>query len=615
VSTPENTETKAAATPEASPLPTWLREVDNALVIAPHVVITGNVLDYHLVSGQLVHSVPEALWHILEPAGYEFLLLFDPIESAVSLLPDNQQTRAAALEVLGTPMGEVGSRASIDLGRCMSSVQESSRRAALAVEQASRLLLDPQSPNPEVLRQFQLAERLATTVAPNARDGGASLYNVCFWIARSERDLPDWFASSNPRVRLVAIPEPDAASLRVHISQLARARKGKDAELTEEDLEMINKAVDATVGMQLRAVEEINQLAKRHGFGFEGFPDAARAYRVGISDSPWQQSETRDRVLKAPSVLSTRVLGQEAAIRRSLDILARSVTGLTGAQTSGLGQRPRGVLFFAGPTGVGKTELAKALTELIFGSEDRYHRFDMSEFRLEQAEARLIGAPPGYVGHGSGGELTNAMRRQPFSVVLFDEIEKAHPRILDKFLQILDDGRLTDGAGATVYFTEAILIFTSNLGMDHPLDDGTELADAPPGLMESVVRERIQTHFREELGRPELLNRLGDNIVVFRFITPEVANGIFSLCLDRIAARVESAQGVELEIADGARETLRAHATGNLSMGGRGILNALESALVNPLARYLFEKETQRGETVTVEAVRETLDGWELEIS
>jgi ATP-dependent Clp protease ATP-binding subunit ClpB len=623
----------AATGPDAPFVQTWLREVDNSLVIAPHVVIVGNVLDYQLVSGELVGSVPEALWRVLALASYEFLLVFDPL-NGVSVLPEDAY--AAAAEFLGVPVGEEGERLSATLEECLRATQEGPRkRVALAVEQASRLLGDARSPNPGAFQYFQLAEWLAATTLPTAL-GGSSLYNVCFWIAQSERDLPDWFAS-NPRVRLVTLPMPTPTDRRRLIVELTQAESescsglspqqkshfepdgGWKAGLSLQLIEQVNEAVDATAGLQLRTLSEINQLAQRHGTGLEGLPAAARAYRVGIADSPWDQEETRARVRKAASALAQRVLGQDAAIRLSLDILTRGVTGLSGAQTTGSGQRPRGVLFYAGPTGVGKTELAKALTKVIFGQEDRYVRFDMSEFTAEQAEARLIGAPPGYIGHNAGGELTNAMRRQPFSLVLFDEIEKAHPRILDKFLQIIDDGRLTDGAGATVFFSEAILVFTSNKGMNESLPGGGVIsANTPPEIMEATVLKGIGRYFRapgpEGLGRPELLNRFGDNIVVFRYITPEVAIGIFDLCLARITARVKEAQGVALVLSDIARESLRAFATADLSMGGRGILNCLEAALVNPLARHLFEMPPVRGQAVRVEAARKTPAGWELDV-
>jgi ATP-dependent Clp protease ATP-binding subunit ClpA len=301
------------------------------------------------------------------------------------------------------------------------------------------------------------------------------------------------------------------------------------------------------------------------------------------------------------------VRGQRGAVVKTIDILMRSVMGLTGAQTRSGGNRPRGVLFFAGPTGVGKTELAKTLTQLVFGDDRAYLRFDMSEFAEEHTGARLLGAPPGYIGYDAGGELTNAVRDKPFAVVLFDEIEKAHPRILDKFLQILDDGRLTDGRGETAYFSEAILVFTSNLGIF--VDDGhgqrvqTVRPGDPPQVVEARVRSAIEDYFKFRLSRPEILNRIGDNIVVFGFITPDIAAQIFAGMLRNVQARVRNEHKVELAIDDAVRARLQERCIADLSNGGRGIGNRLESLFVNPLARALFRFPLEGRDTVSVTAL------------
>jgi ATP-dependent Clp protease ATP-binding subunit ClpA len=268
-------------------------------------------------------------------------------------------------------------------------------------------------------------------------------------------------------------------------------------------------------------------------------------------------------------------------------------------------------MFFAGPTGVGKTELAKAAAELLFGQTDSFLRFDMSEFAAEHSDHRLVGAPPGYVGYEAGGELTSAVRRQPFRVILFDEIEKAHRRVLDKFLQILDEGRLTDGQGVTTYFSECVLIFTSNLGVMGPDPDheGRRAPIVERGedyeQVEKKVRQAIAEHFTNEIGRPELLNRFGDNIVVFDYISDPAADMIFEQQVGSITRRLAEEQRVSLVLAGEARAALSAICTANPDNGGRGIGNMLESALINPLGRALFDQELRPGSTVTVTSVKQ----------
>jgi ATP-dependent Clp protease ATP-binding subunit ClpA len=233
----------------------------------------------------------------------------------------------------------------------------------------------------------------------------------------------------------------------------------------------------------------------------------------------------------------------------------------------------------------------------------------MSEFAEEHSSARLLGAPPGYVGFDAGGELTNAVREKPFSVVLFDEIEKAHPRILDKFLQILEDGRLTDGRGDTAYFSETVLVFTSNLGIYVEDANGQRVQNVRPGddyqVVEQKVRDAISDYFKFRLSRPKLLNRIGDNIVVFNFITPDVAERIFDGMLYNVARRLQEENKLRLTMPVVVRNQLLERCTRDLGNGGRGIGNQLESAFINPLARALFDQALEGKKTVAINSLSE----------
>ncbi|MBQ5755379.1 MAG: ATP-dependent Clp protease ATP-binding subunit, partial [Oscillospiraceae bacterium] len=263
------------------------------------------------------------------------------------------------------------------------------------------------------------------------------------------------------------------------------------------------------------------------------------------------------------------------------------------------------------PTGTGKTELAKSIAELLFDDESACIRFDMSEYGEPQSDQKLLGAPPGYVGYEAGGQLTNAVRERPFSILLFDEIEKAHTSIFDKFLQILDDGRMTDGRGETVYFNECIIIFTSNLGITVP--DPT----SPTGRREAVryedhlpyeelsrrINEGVKDHFVKTMGRPEIYNRLGNNILVFDYIREDVVDQILEKQLGNVAESLAKNQSLTLLVEPGARAVLREHALRNLGNGGRGVGNAVEEMFLNPLSRVIFDVAPPAGSLIHIQDI------------
>lgn len=584
-------------------VPRWLRDLDRQLPIRSQFIISGNIRDSVLTQiGATSLPVPllRGLWERLKAQDFRYLLIYDPADG-LRVYPNEPSVVELATKIHELKLQEgsmpMGLESLAGLMKKLSASREA--RAALVLDFASRLARAPDHLDAGEHRFFVAAEKLSLSASPVIPAGGAGqpLFNPILWLVNRPQDLPSWFALDSERIASLVVGRPDYETRQVAAQQLIRLFpdvKEADAALQAE---AVRRYADSTDGLTLAALADIAQLAVRQGIPLGGIEDAVRSYKVGVADNPWRKDYLKDKIRNARAALEERVKGQHQAATKTVDILMRSAMGLTGAQARSGGGRPRGVLFFAGPTGVGKTELAKTLTQLMFGDERAYIRFDMSEFADEHTGARLLGAPPGYIGYDAGGELTAAVRERPFAVILFDEIEKAHPRILDKFLQILEDGRLTDGRGDTAYFSEAVLIFTSNLGIYVEDEHGQRVQNVKPGdsyeVVETRVREAIGNHFKYRLGRPEILNRIGDNIVVFNFITPDIAGLILDGMLKNVTRRLAAEQQVELTIPAPIRIQLLELCTRDLSNGGRGIGNTLESVFINPLARALFAEDLE----------------------
>lgn len=596
--------------------PRWVQDLERLLAIRSQFIISGNIRDSFLVplSGGMPALVPllRALWESLRTQGYRCLLVYDPVDG-IRVYPNENEPRALAERLFDLRLANGAQPISLEsLGNLMRNVAAQREvRCALMVDFASRIIRQADHLSEAEQRFFVAAEKLslyAAALLPN-EGGGPLLFNPILWLVNRPQDLPSWFALDSERVASLIVSRPDYETRQAAASQLAVLFAGHNEASEAARLKFVKRFTEGTEGMSLTALSDITELASRQNLGIDAIEDAVRCYKVGALDNPWRKDYLRSKIRDAQSFIEDRVKGQHRAVVKTLDILKRSTMGLTGAQARSGSGRPRGVLFFAGPTGVGKTELAKTLTQLVFGNERAYIRFDMSEFAEEHSSARLLGAPPGYIGFDSGGELTNAVRERPFSVVLFDEIEKAHPRILDKFLQILEDGRLTDGRGDTAYFSETILVFTSNLGIYVEDEQGRRQQNVRPGdaydIVESRVREAIGDYFKYRLSRPEILNRIGDNIVVFDFISQEVAELIFDGMLKNVARRLHDEFHLQLAMSADVRSELLKRCTRDVSNGGRGVGNALEAAFINPLSRALFEQDLEGHKRVGVSALIE----------
>jgi len=293
---------------------------------------------------------------------------------------------------------------------------------------------------------------------------------------------------------------------------------------------------------------------------------------TGIPVSKMMQGE-RDKLLKMEELLHNRVVGQEEAIRAVSDAIRRSRAGLSEEN------RPYGSFLFLGPTGVGKTELCKALAGFLFDSEDHLIRIDMSEFMEKHSVARLIGAPPGYVGYEEGGYLTEQVRRKPYSVILFDEIEKAHPDVFNVLLQVLDDGRLTDGQGRTVDFKNTVIVMTSNIG-SHLIQSMSSEGKKQAAIKEAVFGE-LKNHFR-----PEFLNRI-DEIVVFHGLDKKNIASIAKILLKNLADRLAKVD-MQLEVSDAALDKI-AEVGFDPVYGARPLKRAIQQYIENPVSKMILE--------------------------
>jgi len=311
---------------------------------------------------------------------------------------------------------------------------------------------------------------------------------------------------------------------------------------------------------------------------------------TGIPVYKLTEEETQ-KLLRMEDELHKRVIGQQDAVKAVSQAIRRTRSGLKDPK------RPSGSFVFLGPSGVGKTELAKTLAEFLFGDEQALIALDMSEYMEKHTVSRLVGSPPGYVGYEEGGQLTEAVRRRPFSVVLFDEVEKAHPDVFNTLLQILEEGRLTDSQGRTVDFRNTVLIMTSNLGTAdlRKADLGFVKADEAVSYerMKAKVQDALKAHFR-----PEFLNRIDDTIV-FHELTQEEIVRIVDLMIHRVSVQL-AGQGIGLELTDAAKEYLAKEGY-DPSMGARPLRRAIQRLLEDPLSERLLQKEFRAGEIVVVD--------------
>ncbi|MET7735368.1 ATP-dependent Clp protease ATP-binding subunit [Streptomyces sp. NPDC005402] len=411
----------------------------------------------------------------------------------------------------------------------------------------------------------------------------------------SDRRLPDkaidLIDQAGARVRLRARTKgTDVRTLEREVEQLTL---DKDQAVAAEQYEQATQLRDRIAELKQRIEAAGDHDAADEGQHLEVTAEAIAQVVSRLTGIPVSSltEEEKDRLLGLENHLHERVVGQDEAVRVVSDAVLRSRAGLASPD------RPIGSFLFLGPTGVGKTELARALAESLFGSEERMVRLDMSEYQERHTVSRLIGAPPGYVGHEEAGQLTEVVRRHPYSLLLLDEVEKAHPDVFNILLQVLDDGRLTDSQGRTVDFTNTVIVMTSNLGSEAITRRGAGIGFGSGGTDEEARREQILRPLRDHF-RPEFLNRI-DEIVVFRQLTGDQLREITKLLLEN-TRRLLRAQGVTVDFTDRAVDWLAEHGY-QPEYGARPLRRTIQREVDNQLSRLLLNGTIRDGGRVTVD--------------
>ena len=663
----------------------WAKNLDKALLLDPLVILHGNVRDKFCIRPERLGRLPKQLaenryadfpvWLAieLEAKGYDLIILYDAVEEAIVLRPEMVQLfeKAASTQVTvkstsstsmqpspKSPVLPSAKPASSDgntseANQWMVKIQQGLNPENFVLSLHDRIFRNKEMSTAVVFRftdrylsfsdrQDAAEKRLSillqkTAMSLPSNPNPNALQSRLLLLFDLEGAVPQELGSQAPFAGSARIPIPSIQN-REHFFRTNCDRfYSEPGQRLDVNTDSMQLNLCASLSEGLRTQDLLSLIALSHeeqlGLGKGQFRTLLDRFRYGTRENAWIKIKN-ETLSNATEFLRSRVKGQDSVIADVVPTLIRAKLGLTEISSEGESSKPRGVFFFVGPTGVGKTELSKAIAELIFGDENSMVRFDMSEYSEEHQQARLVGAPPGYVGFDQGGQLPNAILEQPFSVVLFDEIEKAHGRILDKFLQILDDGRLTDGMGRTVYFSEAIIIFTSNIGTSprfRSSPSGSSSTNALGTIGQSTVDQYdrlqdlsyqdLQSHFRNEvknffvnyLGRPEILNRIGeDNILVFNFLNDDgVKDQIIQKQISNLANYLTDKFQVTISLTPAFCEVLKQHPNGFRRNGARGVRNLLRKLVLDKVAVDIFTiGDDLKGQRLIVDyaAKRDSID-------
>jgi ATP-dependent Clp protease ATP-binding subunit ClpA len=574
------------------------------------IILHGNIRDLYILNDPPYYyedRFDPAITRLLFP-GLGAIRRYDPFSKVYDLSISQAGTFVEAeVEGFGTP----GFNPAVEptLARVLADMERSSQKSVWMLKYMHNLLSYKNSYSEEESLRLIAFQRMIENMAPG---------NKLLLCYLTDTQVPIELSRNSHRVAFAKIPLPEFEERTVFWEKALASRPSRETEKLCEELAKLTDTFALTALkklLHLAEEEASRRQIKLEALSLREWERIISFYKFGETRNYYQQI-TLERLDNAKDIFTREegIKGQDQAITKTISMLWKARTQVSALLQSGSSNAPRGTLFLCGPSGTGKTMLSKKIARFVFGSEEAFHRIDMSEYQQDYTVSKLIGSPPGYVGYEMGGILTNAMIEKPFSVVLFDEIEKAHPRIFDLFLQILSDGRLTDSRGQTVFFSEAIIIFTSNLGTRASeilqLQEAQQSGD--PARVHQHFLRSVQNFFRYEISRPELLNRIGNNIVPFNFLDKDdVLSATVSFYLAGLQDRFNEEyahRGLRLEIAvpSVTKFIVQQYGSAIREFGGRAVLNTLDDLLLPLLAKRLlnFEMTSSSGQArLAVEVV------------
>lgn len=615
----------------------WQRELVVFSRLVNTIILTGNINDQHPIvneSKQRIRgfcSLSLYLAHTCQSLGYQAVLFYTPVDGFYSVNGLQQKTDVLELVERVAREAQNGGQDGLGLTRRKSAagnaslaaesmesaayimdliLTQSSTSIAVIVSFSSRMLARPDDLDMDERMIFMYFQEGAVNARKNHAGNPAAadyqdnpvIQNQLFLIADKINDLPAWYYLSHPSLKIIDIPRPDYHVRSQIIAGYSTAFPGF-SEASDEERKLFHDAfVGATEGFTTQDIARVFQIARFGKLDIHGIDNAILLYKHGVRDNPWMKLDAC-RLAGAEEQIGKRVIGQDPVVKVAVDIVKRAAMGMSGLQHSASSSKPRGILFLAGPTGTGKTELAKALTELIFLDESNMIRFDMSEYRQEQSDQRLLGAPPGYVGYDEGGQLTEAVRRKPYSVVLFDEIEKAHPDVFNILLQVLDDGRLTDNKGRMVNFKNTIIIMTSNMGSSVIRDNFAKMTSENKDEVVEKTKQEVLEMLKQTI-RPEFLNRI-DETIMFTPLNEAEIEEIVGLQVKSVKNML-AVNGITLEVTPAALKFL-AEEGYDPEFGARPVKRVIHRLVLNRLSKDILSQSVDKEKPIIIDVADDDL--------